>query len=120
MAAILTGPVVGVDEVGRGPLAGPVVVAAVILRRPLAGLADSKQLSEARRRELDAAIRADAHVALAAASVAEIERFNILGATMLAMRRAVLRLGVRPSLVLVDGNRAPRLPPPAGGGGRGG
>jgi ribonuclease HII len=109
MAAILTGPVAGVDEVGRGPLAGPVVVAAVILRRPLAGLADSKQLSEARRRELDAAIRANAHVALAAASVAEIERFNILGATMLAMRRAVLRLGVRPSLVLVDGNRPPRL-----------
>jgi ribonuclease HII len=109
MAAILTGPVAGVDEVGRGPLAGPVVVAAVILRRPLAGLADSKQLSEARRRELDAAIRANAHVALAAASVAEIERFNILGATMLAMRRAVLRLGVRPCLVLVDGNRAPQL-----------
>jgi ribonuclease HII len=109
MAAILTGPVAGVDEVGRGPLAGPVVVAAVILRRPLAGLADSKQLSEARRRELDAAIRANAQVALAAASVAEIERFNILGATMLAMRRAVLRLGVRPSLVLVDGNRPPRL-----------
>jgi ribonuclease HII len=109
MAAILTGPVAGVDEVGRGPLAGPVVVAAVILRRPLAGLADSKQLSEARRRELATAIRANAHVALAAASVAEIERFNILGATMLAMRRAVLRLGVRPSLVLVDGNRPPRL-----------
>jgi ribonuclease HII len=109
MAAILRGQVAGVDEVGRGPLAGPVVVAAVILRRPLAGLADSKQLSEARRRELDAAIRANAHVALAAASVAEIERFNILGATMLAMRRAVLRLGVRPSLVLVDGNRPPRL-----------
>jgi ribonuclease HII len=109
MAAILTGPVAGVDEVGRGPLAGPVVVAAMILRRPLAGLADSKQLSEARRRELDAAIRANAQVALAAASVAEIERFNILGATMLAMRRAVLRLGVRPCLVLVDGNRAPRL-----------
>ncbi|MFL5336135.1 MAG: ribonuclease HII, partial [Geminicoccaceae bacterium] len=73
------------------------------------GLADSKQLSEARRRELATAIRANAHVALAAASVAEIERFNILGATMLAMRRAVLRLGVRPRLVLVDGNRPPRL-----------
>jgi ribonuclease HII len=109
MAVILTGQVAGVDEVGRGPLAGPVVVAAVILRRPLAGLADSKQLSVAQRRELDTAIRANAHVALAAASVAEIERFNILGATMLAMRRAVLRLGVRPRLVLVDGNRPPRL-----------
>ena len=109
MATALKEIIAGVDEVGRGPLAGPVVVAAVILRRPLAGLADSKQLSEPRRCQLDALIRAEACFALAAASVAEIERFNILGATMLAMRRAVLRLGVRPGLVLVDGNRPPML-----------
>jgi ribonuclease HII len=108
----MTGPVVGVDEVGRGPLAGPVVVAAVILARPIAGLADSKALSAARRGELARAIRHHGRIALAAASVAEIERLNILGATMLAMRRAVARLGVRPGLVLVDGNRAPPLEAP--------
>ena len=105
----LAGPVVGVDEVGRGPLAGPVVVAAVILLREIPGLADSKVLSAAARAELAQRIRRDGRVALAAASVAEIERLNILGATLLAMRRAVLRLGVRPGLVLVDGNRGPAL-----------
>jgi ribonuclease HII len=105
----VSGPTAGVDEVGRGPLAGPVVVAAVILRRPIPGLADSKQLSASQRRELAIAVRAHGFVALAAASVAEIERLNILGATLLAMRRAVMRLRVRPGLVLVDGNRAPAL-----------
>jgi ribonuclease HII len=103
------GPVVGVDEVGRGPLAGPVVVAAVILEREIPGLADSKVLSPAARTELARLVRRHGRVALAAASVGEIERLNILGATLLAMRRAVLRLGVRPGLVLVDGNRGPAL-----------
>ena len=105
----LAGPVVGVDEVGRGPLAGPVVVAAVILEREIPGLADSKALSAAARVALAALVRRHGRVALAAASVAEIERLNILGATLLAMRRAVHRLGVRPGLVLVDGNRGPDL-----------
>jgi len=99
----------GVDEVGRGPLAGPVVVAAVILGRPIDGLADSKQLSAAERLRLSLLIREHGTVAMAAASVLEIERLNILGATLLAMRRAVGRLGVRPALVLVDGNRPPVL-----------
>lgn len=99
----------GVDEVGRGPLAGPVVAAAVVLLRPVAGVADSKTLTADRRRELARIIRSQCAVGVGAASVAEIERLNILGATMLAMRRAVHRLAVRPGLVLVDGNRAPPL-----------
>lgn len=105
--------VAGVDEVGRGPLAGPVVAAAVILRRPIEGLADSKALSARQRERLCAEIRAGAVVALAAASVLEIERLNILGASLLAMQRAVARLGLRPSEVLVDGNRCPPLDCPA-------
>ena len=112
MSARWSGPTVGVDEVGRGPLAGPVVVAAVILDRAIPGLANSKALSATQRIELAAIIRRDGRVALAAASVAEIERLNILGATLLAMRRAVMRLGVRPGLVLVDGNRAPAIEVP--------
>jgi ribonuclease HII len=99
----------GVDEVGRGPLAGPVLAAAVILRQPVEGLADSKQLSALQRQRLHDLIRERAVVAVAAASVREIERHNILGATMLAMRRAVGRLALRPSEVLVDGNRGPAL-----------
>lgn len=102
----------GVDEAGRGPLAGPVAAAAVILdaQRPIAGLADSKQLSAPMRETLADQIRAQAHAwAVAYATVEEIESLNILHATMLAMRRAVEALGVRPSLVLVDGNRAPVL-----------
>ena len=101
--------VAGVDEVGRGPLAGPVVAAAVILPRPIPGLADSKQLSARERERLAALIREQALVAVAAASVEEIERLNILGATMLAMRRAVGRLPLPPEEVLVDGNRGPEL-----------
>jgi ribonuclease HII len=103
------GGVAGVDEVGRGPLAGPVVAAAVILLRPIEGLADSKKLSAARRERLCPAIRAAAIVGLAAASVAEINRLNILQATFLAMRRAVARLGLTPSRLLVDGTCAPGL-----------
>ncbi len=102
----------GVDEAGRGPLAGPVVAAAVILD-PTAipdGLADSKQLSPARRDALAARIRESALAwSLAWADAAEIDTLNILRATMLAMRRAVLGLAVRPDHVQIDGNRCPRL-----------
>ncbi len=101
--------VAGIDEVGRGPLAGPVVAAAVILLRPVPGIADSKKLPAARRRELAKQIAEAAAVGLAAASVAEIDRINILQATFLAMRRAVARLRVSPRRLLVDGNCAPRF-----------
>lgn len=103
----------GVDEVGRGPLAGDVVTAAVILdpRRPITGLADSKKLSEKRRQSLYQEITEKAlHWAVGRASVAEIDEINILQATLLAMVRAVDGLAVTPELVLVDGNRLPRWP----------
>jgi ribonuclease HII len=102
----------GVDEAGRGPLAGPVVAAAVILdiSHPIAGLADSKTLSAARREALAGQIHAHASAwALGMASVEEIDRLNILQATLLAMQRAVLGLAIAPALVLVDGNCAPQL-----------
>lgn len=107
-----TGLVAGVDEAGRGPLAGPVFAAAVILddMQPIEGLADSKKLSPARRTYLYERIRAHALCCcVAQASVQEIEQLNILGATMLAMQRAVQGLRLRPTLVQVDGNRLPRL-----------
>ena len=107
------GLVAGVDEAGRGPLAGPVVAAAVILDdlNPIAGLADSKKLSAARRERLYDEIRAKALCcSVAEASVEEIDRLNILQATMLAMRRAVEGLRLKPAKVLVDGNRLPPLP----------
>ena len=107
-----TGLIAGVDEAGRGPLAGPVVAAAVILddRNPIEGLADSKVLSPARREKLFDLICARALCcSIAAASVEEIDRLNILQATMLAMRRAVLGLRLKPVKVLVDGNRIPVL-----------
>lgn len=107
------GLVAGVDEAGRGPLAGPVVAAAVILddAQPIDGLADSKTLSPARRELLYEAIRARALcVGVGTASVEEIDRLNILQATLTAMQRAVAALRLRPSLVLVDGNRLPVLP----------
>lgn len=102
--------VAGVDEVGRGPLAGPVVAAAVILddARPIDGLADSKSLTERKRRALAREIRAKACAfALGLADPAEVDRLNVLAASMLAMERAVKRLRVRPELVQVDGNRLP-------------
>ncbi|MBM3555669.1 MAG: ribonuclease HII [Alphaproteobacteria bacterium] len=105
----VTGPVAGLDEVGRGPWAGPVLAAAVILdpdRLP-AGLDDSKILSSRVREELAAEIKASARIGIGAASVREIEALNILQATFLAMRRALRRLSFRPALILVDGNRAP-------------
>ena len=102
----------GVDEAGRGPLAGPVVAAAVILDelRPIQGLADSKKLTAARREKLFDEIRAKALCcSIAEASVEEIDRLNILQATLLAMRRAVEGLRLKPVKVLVDGNQLPRL-----------
>jgi ribonuclease HII len=107
-----SGLVAGVDEAGRGPLAGPVVAAAVILddRHPIHGLADSKKLSAKRREALFDEIRAKALCcSIAQASVEEIDTLNILQATLLAMRRAVLGLRLPPKLVLVDGNRLPVL-----------
>lgn len=104
------------DEAGRGPLAGPVYAAAVILdpRRPIPGLKDSKKLSAANRIRLAGEIRAHALAwSVAVASVEEIDRLNILHASLLAMRRAVLALSPSPAQVLVDGNRCPDLPYPA-------
>jgi ribonuclease HII len=106
------GLVAGVDEAGRGPLAGPVVAAAVILdeRKPILGLADSKVLTARRREQLFDEIRAKALCcSVADASVEEIDSINILQATLLAMRRAVEGLRLKPTLVLVDGNRLPTL-----------
>lgn len=103
----------GVDEAGRGPLAGPVVAAAVILdpKRPVPGLRDSKRLSASRREVLAVAIRAQAVAwAVARCTPREIDELNILQATLLAMRRAVLSLAPAPEHVLVDGNRCPALP----------
>ena len=106
----------GVDEAGRGPLAGPVVAAAVILDdlQPIDGLNDSKVLSPRRREQLFDQIRARALCcSIAQASVEEIDRLNILQATLLAMQRAVDGLRLRPHKVLVDGNRLPVLKVPA-------
>lgn len=104
--------IAGVDEVGRGPLAGPVVAAAVILDplRPIAGLADSKRLTANRRAALDIIIRENALAwSLGRAEVAEIDQINILQASLLAMQRAVESLAICPSHALVDGNRCPQL-----------
>ena len=110
------GLVAGVDEAGRGPLAGPVVAAAVILDElhPIKGLADSKRISARKRERLYDEIRAKALCcSIAQASAQEIDALNILGATLLAMQRAVQGLRLRPHKVLVDGNRLPQLAMPA-------
>lgn len=102
----------GVDEAGRGPIAGPVFAAAVLLDplRPIAGLKDSKLLAAARREALARAIRREARAwAVASATVEEIDRLNILQATLLAMRRAVEQLEVVPDEAWIDGNHCPRL-----------
>ena len=111
MSALRTRRVAGVDEAGRGPLAGPVVIAAVILdpRRPIDGLADSKVLSEAQRDELAPLIRAHALAwSVVAVDTDEIERLNILGATLVGMERALRALQTAPVLALIDGNRLPK------------
>ena len=129
LEAVAGGRVAGVDEVGRGPLAGPVFAAAVVFPRgvpdALAALIDdSKRLTAARREAAAAALVASgaADIALGAASVAEIAARNILGASLLAMARAVARLPTPPDLALIDGNRAPALACPVrcvvGGDGR--
>ncbi|CAD5198360.1 ribonuclease HII [Pseudomonas sp. FEN] len=108
--------VAGVDEVGRGPLCGAVVTAAVILdpQRPILGLNDSKKLTEARREKLYDEIREKAlSWCIARAEVEEIDELNILHATMLAMQRAVAGLHIQPKLAMIDGNRCPKLPMPA-------
>ncbi|WP_333570778.1 ribonuclease HII [Sphingomonas sp.] len=104
------GPVAGVDEAGRGPLAGPVVAAAVVLDPDCIpeGINDSKALTAAKRAKLCAELLACAKVGVGIASVEEIDRLNILWATMLAMTRAVEALGFPPAFVLVDGNRCPK------------
>jgi ribonuclease HII len=122
------GLVCGIDEVGRGPLAGPVVAAAVVLdldhmpRALRRGIDDSKALSAEERDEYCRAIRGCAVIGIGAASVREIDRFNILRASLIAMQRAVRALGIVPDAALVDGNIAPTLPCPArtviGGDGR--
>lgn len=108
--------VAGVDEVGRGPLVGDVVTAAVILdpNHPIPGLADSKTISEKKREQLAPLIRERALAwAIGRCSAAEIDQLNILQATLLAMSRAVAGLAVPPGFVLIDGNRCPSLPMPA-------
>lgn len=109
------GIVAGIDEAGRGPLAGPVVAAAVIIDRArlsprlLAQIDDSKRLSRARREAVFEALADVAHIGIGQADVDEIDRINILQASLLAMRRAVDQLGVKPETALIDGNRAPEL-----------
>ena len=106
--------IAGVDEAGRGPLAGPVVAAAVVLGgAPIIGLGDSKTLSAKRRAVLEAEILASCQVGIGMASAEEIDTVNILQATFLAMTRAVEALGVEPSHILVDGNRLPKWRYPA-------
>lgn len=109
-------PLAGVDEAGRGPLAGPVVAAAVIFegrRRAPRGIDDSKKLSAQARADLCHRIRDVAHVGVGVATVEEIDEINILWASMLAMERAVAALAVEPAMVLVDGNRCPRWTRPS-------
>ena len=115
LSARIAGPIAGVDEAGRGPLAGPVVAAAVILDRQdiPEGLADSKTLSEKRREAIAPLLRRSAIVGVGIASVEEIDALNILQASLLSMRRAVAALATTPGGCLVDGNQDPRLSCPA-------
>ena len=111
----LPGLVAGVDEAGRGPLAGPVVAAAVILPRQNwpEGLNDSKTLSPSARERLLNMLRKCAQIGVGISEPEEIDRLNILGGTMIAMQRAVAALPTPPDAVIIDGNRAPQLPMPA-------
>lgn len=102
--------IAGVDEVGRGPLAGPVLAAAVILTKPILGLRDSKKLTEKKRIQLCEIIKREARCwAIGMASVAEIDEINILQASLLAMKRSVHNLKIKPHKVLVDGNKCPDI-----------
>ena len=113
------GRVAGIDEAGRGPLAGPVIAAAVILDPKTLpdmlrdGIDDSKALTKSRREELFAVLQSHAHIGIGGASAAEIDRINILAATLRARGRAVEDLGIVPDLALIDGNRTPELACPA-------
>jgi ribonuclease HII len=118
LAARHGNPIAGVDEVGRGPWAGPVVAAAAILHgdapaKVLALLDDSKKLTAKRRQVVAEALRSYSWIGIGAASVQEVDRINVLAASHLAMQRALLALPVEPAAVLVDGNRLPALPWPA-------
>ena len=101
--------IVGVDEVGRGCLAGPVIAAAVILKNDIPGLRDSKKLSKSKREELSPIIIQNSYYSFGSASVKEIDRINILQASLLAMKRAILNLSVKPGKILVDGTHKPDL-----------
>ena len=95
--------IAGVDEVGRGCLAGPVIAAAVIFKNKISGLKDSKKLSIKKRQELSLIIMENSHFSFGSASVKEIDRINILQASLLAMKRAILNLSIKPEKILVDG-----------------
>ena len=104
-------PLIGVDEVGRGPLAGPVVAAAIILNREMIpeGINDSKKISKKKRIIINENLIKHHHYAIGLASVEEIDKINILQASLLAMKRAILGLNIIPKSVLVDGNKLPKL-----------
>ena len=103
--------IAGVDEVGRGSLIGPVCAAAVILRKNINKkiIKDSKTLTKKKRKELDKYIKKNSYWSVGSATVEEIEKFNILNASMLAMKRAITKLKKKPKLVLVDGNKSPKI-----------
>lgn len=101
--------IAGVDEVGRGCLAGPVIAAAVVLKTNIPGLADSKKLSKKKREELSSTIMQNSYFSFGSASVEEIDSINILQASLLAMKRAILNLSVEPGKILVDGTHKPDL-----------
>jgi ribonuclease HII len=101
--------VAGVDEVGRGCLAGPVIAAAVILRKHIPGLKDSKKLSKKKREELSLIIMKNSHFSFGSSSPNEIDEINILQASLLAMKRAILNLSVEPGKILIDGIHKPDL-----------
>ena len=104
-------PIIGVDEVGRGPLAGPVISAAIILNKEMIpeGINDSKKLSKKRREFINEELITQHSFAIGIASVEEIDKINILQASLLAMKRAVLNLNIKPQTILVDGNKLPDL-----------
>ena len=101
--------IAGVDEVGRGCLAGPVVAAAVILKKSISSLNDSKKLSKKKRELLEKYIKKNSYWSIGSASLKEIERLNILNASLLAMKRAIKKLKVKPKKILIDGNKIPKM-----------